>query len=59
MTSEFINIKDYNYRVIMRVREALGYFDNIEVQNNGLQENSSINSKKVQGGKEWNNNYKI
>lgn len=59
MTSEFINIKDYNYRVIMRVREALGYFDNIEVSKNGLQKDSSINFKEIQGGKEWNNDYKI
>lgn len=60
MTTEFIDIKDYNYRVIMRVREALGYFDNIEVQNNELQQDSSVNFKKVQGGEEWNyNNYKM
>lgn len=55
MTSEFINIKDYNYRIIMRVREALGYFDNIERVKDELQKDSSINFKELQGGKKWNN----
>lgn len=43
----------------MRVREALGYFDNIEGVKNELQKDSSINFKELQGGKEWNNNFKI
>ncbi len=59
MTSEFIDIKDYNYRVVMRVREALGYFDNIEVCKNELQKDSSINFKEIQGGKGWNDKFKI
>ena len=33
----------------MRIREALGYFDNIEVCYNGLQKNSSINFEEIQG----------
>ena len=53
MTSEFINIKDYNYRMIMRIREALGYFDNIGVRYDELQKNSSINFKEIQGNKKW------
>ena len=53
MTSEFIDIKDYNYRMIMRIREALGYFDNIGAHCDELQENSSINFKKIQGNKKW------
>lgn len=53
MTSEFIDIKDYNYRMIMRIREALGYFDNIEVRCDELQKNSSINFKEIQGNKKW------
>lgn len=52
MTSELIDIKDYNYRMIMRIREALGYFDNIGVYNE-LQENSSINLEEIQGNKKW------
>lgn len=55
MDSNIVNIKDYNYRFIMRVREALGYFDNIEANNNGLQKDSSINLEELQGGKRWNN----
>ena len=43
----------------MRVREALGYFDNIEVNDNELQEDSSINFKRVQESKKWTKNYKI
>lgn len=53
MTSEFINIRDYNYRMVMRIREALGYFDNIEVCYDELQKNSSINFKEIQGNKKW------
>lgn len=53
MTSEFISIKDYNYRMIMRIREALGYFNNIEGRRNELQKNSSINFKEIQGNKKW------
>lgn len=41
----------------MRVREALGYFDNIEGVNNGLQKDSSINFKKLQSGKKWAENW--
>lgn len=59
MTSEFIDIKNYNYRMIMRIREALGYFDNIEVNKNELQKDSPINSKEIQGSKKWTKNYKI
>lgn len=39
----------------MRVREALGYFDNIERVKDELQKDSSINFKELQGGKKWNN----
>lgn len=53
MTSELINIKDYNYRMIMRIREALGYFDNIGTRCDELQKNSSINFKEIQGNKKW------
>ena len=53
MTSEFIRIKDYNCRMIMRIQEALGYFDNIGVRCDELQKNSSINFKEIQGNKKW------
>lgn len=53
MTSEFINIKNYNYRMIMRIQEALGYFDNTGVHCDELQKNSSINLKEIQGNKKW------
>lgn len=53
MTSEFINIKDYNYRMIMRIREALGYFNNTGERCDELQKNSSINFKEIQGNKKW------
>lgn len=53
MTSEFISIKDYNYRMIMRILEDLGYFDSIGVRCDELQKNSSINFKEIQGNKKW------
>lgn len=53
MTSEFINIKNYNYRMIMRIQEVLGYFDNVGVHCDELQKNSSINLEKIQGNKKW------
>lgn len=56
MTSEFINIKDYSYRMIMKIREALGYFDNVGVYYNELQKNSSINLEEIQGNKKWTKN---
>lgn len=38
----------------MRVREALGYFDNIEGVKDELQKDSSINLKKLYQGEKWN-----
>lgn len=59
MTSEFIDIKDYNCRMIMRIQEVLGYFDNIGVHCDELQKNSSINFKEIQGNKKWTKSWRI